>query len=55
MAPRSPPTALSQALIAFTIQFDNEFEHRIEHLADPASALSQDPMVLHRSGYPDGS
>jgi hypothetical protein len=25
------PTLLSQALIAFTIEFDNEFEHRIEH------------------------
>src|SRR4029453_15481768 len=37
MAPRvspptpSLPTALSQALIAFTIEFDNEFAHRIEH------------------------
>ena len=27
----SLPTRLSQALIAFTIEFDNEFEHRIEH------------------------
>ena len=27
----SLPTALSQALIAFTIELDNEFEHRIEH------------------------
>ena len=27
----SLPTALSQALIAFTIEFDNEFERRIEH------------------------
>jgi DNA-binding MarR family transcriptional regulator len=25
------PTMLSQALIAFTIEFDNEFEHRVEH------------------------
>jgi hypothetical protein len=24
-------------------------------LADPASALPQYPMVLHRGGYPDGS
>ena len=27
----SLPTALSQALIAFTIEFDNEFEQRVEH------------------------
>src|SRR5947207_10749401 len=32
MALRSPlPTVLCQALTAFTIEFDNEFEHRIEH------------------------
>jgi hypothetical protein len=27
----SLPTGLSQALIAFTIEFDNEFEHRVDH------------------------
>ena len=27
----SLPTLLSQALIAFTIELDNEFEHRVEH------------------------
>jgi hypothetical protein len=25
------PTLLSQALVAFTIEFDNEFEHRMPH------------------------
>ncbi|HEY7176300.1 MAG TPA: hypothetical protein VH442_15400, partial [Micromonosporaceae bacterium] len=32
MASRVPlPTLLSQALIAFTIEFDNEFEYRMPH------------------------
>jgi DNA-binding MarR family transcriptional regulator len=32
MAERLPlPTLLSQALVAFTIEFDNEFEHRVPH------------------------
>ena len=32
MAARPPlPTLLSQVLVAFTIEFDNEFEHRIPH------------------------
>ena len=25
------PTLLSHALVAFTIEFDNEFEHRVPH------------------------
>ncbi len=32
MDPRLPlPTLLSHALVAFTIEFDNEFEHRVPH------------------------
>src|SRR5262245_63996448 len=32
MAPASPlPALLSPPLVAFTIEFDNEFEHRMEH------------------------
>jgi hypothetical protein len=34
------PTLLSHALVAFTIEFDNEFEHQVPH---------------HRGGFPDGS
>ena len=34
----------------------NPYRARTEAvLADPASALPQYPMVLHRGGYPDGS
>ena len=34
------PTLLSQALVAFTIEFDNEFEHKMPHRT-----------TKHSSGY----
>ena len=47
MGARLPlPTLLSHALVAFTVEFDNE--------AGP-STLPHYPMVLHRGGFPDGS
>jgi hypothetical protein len=53
-----PPlsTLLSWALIAFTIELDNEFEHRMAAmLTDPMRALPHYPLVTHRGGWPDGS
>ena len=46
------PALLSRALVAFTIEFDNEFERRMPHRTSrgPASAA-----VSHRGGFPDGS
>ena len=39
--PHLPPAVLlSEVLVAFTIEFDNQFEHG--------------PMVLHSEGFPDG-
>ena len=33
------PTLLSQALVAFTIEFDNEFEHRMPHRTTISKSL----------------
>jgi hypothetical protein len=59
---------LSQVLVAFIIECDNEYERQMPHrtsdhgsMAGPRAAvrakdtLPQYPMVLHRGGYPDGS
>jgi DNA-binding MarR family transcriptional regulator len=43
------PTLLSQALVAFTIEFDNEFEHRMPHRTtrpSQASGPSQDLWLV---------
>jgi hypothetical protein len=53
-----PPlsTLLSWVLTAFTIELDNEFEHRMAAmLTDPMRALPHYPLVTHRGGWPDGS
>jgi hypothetical protein len=52
------PTLLSQALVAFTIEFDNEAERQIRHrttqhaLASPPRSLS--PLFRGLEPYPDG-
>src|SRR5271154_1519236 len=47
--PIPPPTLLSQALVAFTIEFDNEFEHRMPHRTTnftPPSSRAQGPWLV---------
>ena len=47
---------LSQALVAFTIEVDNEADHRIEHwtsMSGKREGVWQ--TLLHCGGYPDGS
>jgi hypothetical protein len=54
--PPGLPVLLSQALVAFTIEADNEAEHLLPHVtSDHGATLPHYPMVLHRGGYPDGS
>ena len=67
MAEQLPlPALLSQALVAFTIEFDNPaaspLMRGLEPYPDnwradvrPPQALPHYPMVLHRGGFPDGS
>jgi hypothetical protein len=45
----SLPSLLSQALVAFTIEFDNEFEHRMPHWTtdhDPGRGARQGPWLV---------
>jgi methyltransferase (TIGR00027 family) len=53
-SPASLPLSalLSQALVAFTVEADNETEHRLPHRS---ATLPHYPMTLHRGGFPDGS
>ena len=56
------PTLLSRLLIAFTIEFDNEAEHRLEHRTTRGAALSvtgqrdggRPRLALGLQPYPDG-
>jgi DNA-binding MarR family transcriptional regulator len=45
------PTLLSQALIAFTIEFDNVFEHRMPHRTTygPAATSSRGPWLVSQA------
>jgi hypothetical protein len=48
-----PLSALaSQALVAFVVELDNEFEHQMPHRT---TNLLHYPMISHRGGFPDGS
>jgi hypothetical protein len=40
------PTLLSQALVAFTIEFDNEFEHRMPHRTTSHGGSRQGPWLV---------
>ncbi len=47
MQPRLPLSALlSQALVAFTIEFDNEFEHRVPHRTSDFGGSRPDPYLV---------
>ena len=51
-------TLLSQALVAFTVELDNEFEHRSAYRRGTAGRTARwphFPVVSHRGGFPDGS
>src|SRR5258708_28089629 len=39
------PTLLSQALVAFTIEFDNEFEHRVPYRTAEFGGSRPDPYL----------
>jgi hypothetical protein len=70
MTPELPlPAQLSQALVAFAIEFDNEFEHRMPHrttshgamraLREAAAPLAgsgadRPPLWRGLESYPDG-
>src|ERR1700722_5092882 len=45
------PTLLSQALVAFTIEFDNEFEHQVPHrtTTGPAAKSGRGPWLVSQS------
>ena len=51
MAPASLSALLSQALVAFTIEFDNEFEHRMPHrtTVGRADAKPQGPWLVSQA------
>jgi hypothetical protein len=40
------PTLLSQALVAFTIEFDNEFEHQMQHRTSNYGGSHRDPWLV---------
>ena len=47
MEERLPLSALlSQALVAFTIEFDNEFEHRTPHRTTDHGGSPSDPWLV---------
>ena len=45
------PTLLSQALVAFTIEFDNEFEHQMPHTTTwgPAAHSGLGPWLVSQA------
>ncbi|HEV2639818.1 MAG TPA: hypothetical protein VGX23_32095 [Actinocrinis sp.] len=46
------PTLLSHALVAFTMEFDNEFEHRMPHrTTESTPATDSDPPNAHRGPW----
>lgn len=51
------PALLSQALVAFTIECDNEFERQMPHRTSNYGSTADRGAGpwLHRGGFPDGS
>jgi DNA-binding MarR family transcriptional regulator len=48
-SPLPLPTLLSQALVAFTIEFDNEFEHRLPHRTKDRLVRGGGPWLVSRA------